>query len=118
MKTTISTSVLALALLLSACGSDDAVSASDEAAPSQATETTRLWIKPDLVDCVGEAEQTCMQIAESEDGEYLLFYDQIAGFSFEQGTSYVIDVTTDEVADPPADGSSRTYTLVEIVEQG
>ncbi len=78
---------------------------------------TRMWVKPDLVDCTGEMEQKCMQIAETEDGEYLYFYDQIDGFEFVEGTSYVIDVRIDEIADPPADGSSLAYTLVEVIEQ-
>ncbi len=107
-------------LTLGACGSD--VAGENTAAGSSPTEasvpaegTTRLWIGPDLVDCIGEAEQKCMQVAESEDGEYLNFFDEIEGFTFVEGTSYVVDVMIEEVADPPADGSSLKYTLVEIV---
>lgn len=103
------------ALLLTACGSDAADTA--EASEETAESTTRLWIKPDLVDCEGSAPQTCMQIAESEDGEYEYFYDQIAGFTFVEGTSYVLDVTIADVENPPADGSSLAYTLVEIIEE-
>lgn len=114
---TLSASVLVLTLFTAACGADDAQPAPETAGESPAADVTRLWIKPDLVDCVGEAEQQCMQVAESEDGEYLYFYDQIAGFTFEEGTGYVVDVTITEVADPPADGSSLAYTLVDIVEE-
>lgn len=103
------------ALLLGACGSDAADTAEESSGSAQ--ETTRLWIQPELVDCEGSAPQSCMQIAESEDGASEYFYDQIEGFTFVEGTSYVIDVTVEEVADPPADGSSLTYTLVEIVEE-
>ena len=123
--------------MLGACGSDgdfSSVEATDTTAAASATSTTntaddadpgkdgpideisRLWIKPDLVDCVGEAPQKCMQVAEVEDGEHFFFYDQIIGFTFEEGTSYVLDVLVEEVADPPADASSLKYTLVEIVE--
>lgn len=127
--------VLLLVLLtgLGACGSDssETVTANDAIDPTTTTAdgstgdvdkivedvegVTRFWIKPELVDCVGEAPQRCMQIAEAEDGEYLLFYDQIAGFEFEEGISYVIDVRVDDVFDPPADASSLSYTLVEVV---
>lgn len=119
-------------LTLGACGSDPVdTSTSDQgqgiaegepngAGASEAGSDellTRLWIKPDLVDCTGEMEQKCMQIADSEDGEYLWFYDQIDGFEFVEGTSYVIDVRIDELADAPADGSSLAYTLVSVIEE-
>jgi hypothetical protein len=78
----------------------------------------RLWIGPELVDCEGGAgPQQCLLISRSEGGEPELFYDSIAGFEFEEGTSYVIDVTLTEVAGPPADGSSLRYDLVEVVEK-
>lgn len=110
--------MVGLMMTLGACGSEAAsepaaINSSEQA--SAAEGTTRLWIGPDLVDCIGEAEQKCMQVADSEDGEYLNFFDQIEGFTFVEGTSYVVDVVIEEVADPPADGSSLKYTLVEIV---
>ena len=114
---------LALVLGAAACGSDDPTSdrstetatSTDESATADGT--TRLWIGPDLVDCVGVAPQTCMLISESEDGEQELFYDQIEGFTHEAGTSYVIDVEITEVDDPPADASSLAYRLVEVVSE-
>jgi hypothetical protein len=80
-------------------------------------ETARLWIKPELVDCEGVGPQTCLQVAESEDGDYHLFYDSIEGFSFEEGTTYVIDVAVEQVEDPPEDGSSIEYRLLDVVEE-
>lgn len=59
----------------------------------------------------------CLQVATSADGEPQLFYDPIEGFEFSAGTSYVIDVRVTDVEDPPADASSKRYTLVQIVEQ-
>ena len=108
-------------MTLGACGSEvagESAAAStptEESVPAATDGVTRLWIGPDLVDCIGEAQQKCMQVAESEDGEYLNFFDAIEGFTFVEGTSYVVDVLIEEVADPPADGSSLKYTLVEIV---
>lgn len=110
---------LAVATIFSACGSTDSTAGETPLtlAPSGPSDNvTRLWIKGETVDCIGEAPQTCLQVAESEDGEYLYFYDSIAGFTFEEGTNYVIDVEVTEVADPPADGSSLSYELVEIIE--
>lgn len=100
-------------LLGAGCGDDGADGAGEDA------ETVRLWVGPELVDCEGGAgPQQCLQIARSEDGEFEYFYDSIEGFEFEEGTSYVIDVTVTEVDDPPADGSSLSYALVEVVETG
>lgn len=126
--------VVVAALSLGACGSDSSLetvtaetgSPATTVAPNAGSELTkdgpvdgvrRMWIGPDLVDCVGEAPQKCMQVAESEAGEYFFFYDQIGGFTFEEGTSYVIDVQVDEIEDPPADAGTLRYTLVEVIEQ-
>lgn len=124
----LSATVAAACLTAIACGSaatnvepgdvgGQVSSSTTPSATDKANESTRLWIKPDLVDCEGSAPQTCMQIAESENGEYEYFYDQIEGFEFAEGTSYVVDVVIETVEDPPADGSSLRYTLVEIIEE-
>ena len=84
---------------------------------NDSTDTTRLWIGPERVECEGVAPMMCLQVAESEDGDYQLFYDTIEGFDYQEGTSYVIDVSITEVENPPADASSLQYTLVEIVEE-
>ena len=84
---------------------------------SESPDTTRLWIGPERVECEGVAPMMCLQVATSEDGDYQLFYDTIEGFDYQEGTSYVIDVSITEVENPPADASSLQYTLVEIVEE-
>jgi hypothetical protein len=84
---------------------------------SESPDTTRLWIGPERVECEGVAPMMCLQVATSEDGDYQLFYDMIEGFDYQEGTSYVIDVSITEVENPPADASSLQYTLVEIVEE-
>ena len=84
---------------------------------SESPDTTRLWIGPERVECEGVAPMMCLQVAESEDGDYQLFYDTIEGFDYQEGTLYVIDGSITEVENPPADASSLQYTLVEIVEE-
>ena len=76
-----------------------------------------MWIEPELVPCEGVAPMECMEISYTEDGEPQLFYDQIDGFTFTPGTSYVIDVAVTEVPDPPADASSLAYSLVEVISE-
>lgn len=90
----------------------------DEAGDEEgAGDIVRLWVKPERVDCVGVAPQQCLQIARSEDGEYELFYDRIEGFDFDEGTSYVIEVEVSEVDASPADASSFSYRLLQVIEQ-
>lgn len=76
-----------------------------------------MWIQPELAECTGVGPMECMQVSYTEDGEPQLFYSAIDGFTFVEGTSYVIDVQVTEVASPPADGSSLSYTLVDVVSE-
>ena len=59
----------------------------------------------------------CMQVSYTEDGASELFYESIDGFDYAEGTSYVIDVQVPRSASPPADGSSLSYSLVEVVSE-
>ena len=45
------------------------------------------------------------------------FYDEIAGFQYEEGYVYTLKVRVVYVENPPADGSSGSYALVEIVSK-
>lgn len=89
-------------------------SASAEAA---ASEGRTLFVDAKIFDCVGEAPQKCMRIREAADGEWELFYGQIEGFTHEEGYTYELRVGVDEIARPPADGSSLRYRLLEIVKK-
>lgn len=92
-------------------------SGSSEQADPAGADVVRMWIGPERVECVGVAPMECLQVAYSEDGKPELFYDAIAGFEPQEGTAYVVDVRVAEAADPPADGSSLTYTLVSVVSE-
>jgi len=105
--------VLLSVAIASACGSDDAVSINDSAAGQR---VATLWVEPDLVDCVGAFPQECMQVRYSQDGEVEWFYDEIEGFEHVAGTSYVLKVGVTDVENPPADHSSLSYQLIEVVE--
>lgn len=80
-------------------------------------EVLRMWIAPELAECTGVGPMECLQVSYEEGGPTELFYETIDGFTFEEGTSSVIDVRVDEVENPPADGSSLSYTLVEVISQ-
>ncbi|WMX13087.1 DUF4377 domain-containing protein [Aureispira sp. CCB-E] len=71
-------------------------------------------------DCVGEAVQTCLLVQQgsligSNNWEY--FYSEIDGFTYEEGYVYNLNVKQTAIANPPMDGSSITYTLVEVLSK-
>lgn len=69
-------------------------------------------IGPERVECVGAfGPRDCILM----DGE--LFYDIIEGFNYEEGYKYIIKVKIEDVKNPPLDGSSNKYTLVEIISK-
>jgi hypothetical protein len=76
-----------------------------------------LYVAPTTVACVGEAPQRCLQVRERPEDPWGWFYDPIAGFTHEEGVSYTLDVLRRTVVDPPADGSSYSYTLLRIVSR-
>lgn len=97
--------VLLLALLLAAC--DGATDSSEKT----------IYVGPELVDCVGVAPQQCLQVKESPEADYELFYGQIEGFTFEEGYEYELVIREEQVENPPADASSIRWVLVEEVSR-
>jgi len=76
-----------------------------------------LYVAPEKVTCFGPFERTCLQVRESPDDPWQLFYDSIEGFDWEAGFSYRIRVAWSEVSPVPADGSSRRYRLVRVLSK-
>ncbi|MCL7972270.1 MAG: DUF4377 domain-containing protein, partial [marine benthic group bacterium] len=68
-------------------------------------------------ECTGVGPQTCLNVRESEDAEWTLWYDGIEGFEHEAGYDYRLLVRETAVENPPADASSARWTLVEILER-
>jgi hypothetical protein len=76
-----------------------------------------LYVNSKLVDCVGVQPRKCLQVRESPDEEWELFYDDIRGFDFEPGFRYTLRVDVQQIEEPPADASSLQYELVEVVNK-
>ena len=76
-----------------------------------------LYVNSELVDCVGVEPQQCMQVRDSPDKDWELFYDEIRGFTFEPGYRYTLRVRVTPVDEPPADASALRYELVEVVDR-
>lgn len=76
-----------------------------------------IFIANSEVDCVGVTPQKCLQIKEEGTTDWTIFNDSIAGFDYKKGFFYKLKVDVLEVDNPPADGSSLKYTLIEVLEQ-
>lgn len=76
-----------------------------------------LTIDAQQVDCVAEGPRTCLRVKEDKSPRWSLWYTPINGFEYERGHNYVIEVSSKEVENPPADGSSIEYTLVRIISK-
>ncbi len=118
--------IAATAALLAACQapagpSPEATPEGGEmAAPTQKVIKTRevtLYVGPEQVDCTGVAPQKCLMVKESPEAEYQLFYQPIAGFTFEPGYEYELLVREDLVDNPAADASTLVYTLIQEVNK-
>jgi heat shock protein HslJ len=57
----------------------------------------------------------CLLVRYSPDEEWQMFYSGIDGFFFVPGFNYELLVNRFPIENPPADGSSIGYTLVEVV---
>jgi len=68
-------------------------------------------------DCVGVGPQQCLNVRESADDDWTLWYDPIGGFEHEAGYDYRLVISETHVADPPADASSIRWTLIEVLEK-
>lgn len=71
--------------------------------------------------CEQEMENaTCLMVQQGEDlcsEKWSYFYDEIEGFQYEEGYVYELKVRVEEVENPPMDGSSLRYILVEVLSK-
>ena len=68
-------------------------------------------------ECVGVGPQQCLNVRESADDDWTLWYEPIDGFEHEAGYDYRLMISETHVADPPADASSIRWTLIEVLEK-
>ncbi|GAB1422128.1 hypothetical protein MASR2M15_23410 [Anaerolineales bacterium] len=81
------------------------------------TQTVTLAIAPYKKGCIGMAPQLCLQSQSAQSSEWQNFYGQIEGFTYEWAYRYLLKVEISQNLNPPADGSSTHYKLIEVLEQ-
>lgn len=70
-----------------------------------------------LSPCVGVGPQQCLNVRESAEAAWTLWYDPIEGFEHEAGYEYRLMISETKVENPPADASSIRWTLIEVLEK-
>jgi hypothetical protein len=58
-----------------------------------------------------------MVISHADDGQTGSFYDGIRGFRFQWGYRQTLRVERRRILNPPADGSSTEYALIEVLKK-
>ena len=114
-----SRSICALAMLaafsLASCSSDD--DDKDITKEINMSVSAEPGVMYGLFDSMGEHPFECMRVmSEDWPGQWqALYFDEIKGFTYERGHEYELRVKRTILANPPADGSDRTYELVRIL---
>jgi len=86
--------------------------------PISSSEDEKTFIiASQTADCTGVAPMKCLQVKEKESDKWENFYNNIEGFTYEPGFEYVLKVKTEKIENPPMDGSSIKYTLVQQVSK-
>jgi hypothetical protein len=80
-------------------------------------EASILYVGPRWIACSGEGITRCLQVRRSPEGAWEAFYAGIEGFSYQEGYSYTLAVASREVANPPAEASSRTFRLLRTISR-
>lgn len=76
-----------------------------------------LKIASAQVDCSGVAPMKCLSVQREGKTDWENFYDSIQGFDYEPGFDYELRVKVTPVENPPADASSLSYALDELVSK-
>ena len=79
--------------------------------------TSTLYVAPKKVDCTGVSANKCYLIRRGAEGNWIMHYQEIVGLDYELGFSYKIKVKKESIKNPPMDGASFQYKVVEILEK-
>lgn len=82
-----------------------------------AARVTDLYVADHTAPCMGVAPMTCLVVREDPNAEWTFHYFGISGFDYEPGYFYHLRVEITPVDNPPIDGSSTSWRLVEIVDK-
>lgn len=77
----------------------------------------RFYVANHKASCSGLTLQMCYLMKNSPNGIWQNYYNEIEGFKYEEGYDYEILVNKKVIENPPADGPSFIYKLVNVVKK-
>ena len=106
-------------LLLSACLLVPAVGAGCSAitGDDDGLRLATMYVAPQKAPCMLWFPTECLLVRPTPAAEWEYFTHAIEGFEWEPGFHYRIGVAIREIENPPADGSSLEYRLVQVLEK-
>ena len=110
--------LLLLPLWLGGCSSDGSGATDNpDKTSNDKSEQLEFTVNTSLTPCMGVTQQLCMWVQRGNEGGFGQFYDEIEGFEFHWGSYVNMTVKQTTLANPPADASSVSYSLVSIDSQ-
>lgn len=76
-----------------------------------------MYVAPQKAPCELWFPTECLLVRPTPTADWEYFTNTIDGFVWEPGFSYRIRVIIREIENPPADGSSLEYRLVQVLEK-
>lgn len=115
MQTKIKLGLAGAAFVLAAAACSDGTGGGDGG--PEAAISKEVLVAHFVSDCVGVGPQQCLNVRESAEAAWTLWYDPIEGFEHEAGYDYRLMISETQVENPPADASSIRWTLIEVLEK-
>ncbi len=84
---------------------------------NQGLNTKEIQVNHYKVPCQGLARTTCLLVRNTGETQWQFYYSDIAGFDFEWGYEYQLNILESEIENPPADGSSLQWDLEKQVSK-
>jgi len=69
------------------------------------------------VDCFALTAQSCYLIKQNQEDEWKYYYNELAGFDYEEGYEYVISVKQKRNSNDISDASDVEYELIEVISK-
>ncbi|MCA8251829.1 DUF4377 domain-containing protein [Burkholderia sp. AU31624] len=117
-RTLLGAAVIAGSTLLAGCQTDAVATQPSAVRPADSKPVTKtVYVAPQSARCTGVAPMECLQVRNSPNEPWSLWYAGIEGFAYQPGYLYTLEIDEYRVAQPPADGSSIRWVLKRVVER-
>jgi hypothetical protein len=79
--------------------------------------TQTLVVQHYQVPCQGESTMMCYLVKKQDQEDWEYFYDEIQGLDYEWGYVYTLEVSIENITNPPQDGSSIATKVEKVLKK-